>query len=245
VGLTNLGQHLSSLLAPRRCAVCAAPLAPTGVAFLCSPCAGELPRIEIACRACGRDLGAHAAPSPRCGGCRSLPKGAVDTTTALWRYRGVARTTLRRLKYEGLEDLGQPLGRALGERVARVGADLDVPLRDLVVVPIPLHPWRRWRRGYNQAALLASAVGRVLDRPILEVLVRARATRALYGVPRRRRDEVVAGAFRARRRAARLLAGRPVLLVDDIRTSGATLRAAGQALLAVGAPRVDAAVVAR
>src|SRR5262249_17858423 len=112
-----------------------------------------------------------------------------------------------------------------------------------LVAPVPLHWMRRLARGFNQAALVAAEVARVLDADFApRALSRTRRTPALFDVPRERRATSLEGAFRARPRAVH---GRVVLLVDDIFTSGATLRACARALREAGAKRVVAATVAR
>lgn len=246
---------LASALAPRRCALCKAsqPPAPREAATsraeslgarLCGPCARALEPIAAACPACGLGRGRFHAPAPRCAACRSTPKRGLETTVALLRYRGAGRRLLHAVKYAKREDLGAPLGRALGARVIATGPDQGRPAPDLVV-PIPLHWWRRWRRGFNQAALVGEGVGEVLAAPVVEALARTKATPALFGIEREAREAVVGGAFAVRAPVRGALQGANVLLVDDIRTSGATLRAAAAALLEAGAARVDAAVVAR
>jgi ComF family protein len=157
----------------------------------------------------------------------------------LVRYRGTGRRLLHRLKYGGCEALAPELGARLGRRVL---TQSTVP-PSLLVVPVPLHPWRRLRRGFNQAAAIGAALAAVLDRPQVQALRRRRRTPALYRVERRRRAAALERAFMVRRPDQ--VAGRPVLLVDDIRTTGATLRAAAAALREAGAARVEAAVVAR
>lgn len=239
---------LASLLAPRLCLACGQALTPEpSRAFedaLCPPCRGELRVIARGCRGCGRDLGPHAAPRPRCAACRRAPRGALASTTALLRYRGPARALLRRLKYHGCEELAGPLGEALARAFAAAAPEAAGDPA-LVVVPIPLHPWRRWRRGFNQAEAIARGTARALERPLAEVLRRERATRPLYGVRREARASVVEGAFALVRGARDAVAGRPVALVDDIRTSGATLRAAADVLRAAGAREVHGLAVAR
>lgn len=239
---------LFSLLAPRTCVACPAPLPPLPrptppgrewAALLCPRCRGDVRPIGAACPSCAAPRPAFADPTARCRACVAIPKRAVTSTIALLRYRGVVRRVLHRVKYAGREEPCAPLGAALAHRVREVL--VDVPA-DLLVVPVPLHLVRRCTRGFNQAERIAEGLARVLDRPLAHALARRRSTRPLYGVKRDARDAIVGGAFRATRVA---LAGRPVLLVDDIRTSGATLRAAAEALQAAGASRVIAAVVAR
>ncbi|MGE0713574.1 MAG: ComF family protein [Planctomycetota bacterium] len=237
-------QGFCSLLAPERCLACGAPHEAEGAfpSELCGGCRERLGWIEAACLGCGRPRGPGLPDSRRCGACVRRALGGVRSTTALLRYRGPGRQLLRRLKYDGLDGLGLALGRALGERLlaARPGL-LEQP--GLCVVPVPLHPWRRLRRGFNQAEVIARGVAEVTGRPLRALLRRRRATRALYGVRRGEREAVVAEAFALARGAE--VRGARVLLVDDIVTSGATLRAAARALRRGGVARLDAAVVAR
>jgi len=128
--------------------------------------------------------------------------------------------------------------------MARAGAAL---LREAdLLVPVPLHRARLFRRRYNQAALLAKAVGRIAERPCLpDALVRVRATASLGEKSAAERAAEVAGAFAVRpSRAARLLDKR-VLLVDDVVTSGATANVCAEVLLAAGVSSVDVLAAAR
>jgi predicted amidophosphoribosyltransferase len=146
---------------------------------------------------------------------------------------------VRRLKYDDLPALGPALGAELAARVQRLLPGLPP---ETLVVPVPLHPLRRVRRGYNQAHEIARGLGDALGLELGEPLRRKRYTRALYGLAHRRRAAALLGAFRVVEAAP---LGRPILLVDDVRTSGATLRAAARALHRAGAGKIRAAVIAR
>ena len=110
---------------------------------------------------------------------------------------------------------------------------------DTLVVPVPLHRWRLWSRGYNQALLIARSIA---DRAELgcppDLLVRTRATPVLRGLGRKARAQAVAGAFRVAARHKPMLKGRTVLLVDDVYTSGATAGACAKVLKRAGAAEV-------
>ena len=145
-------------------------------------------------------------------------------------YGDVARTLALRLKY------GRRLANA--ETMARQMARLLTPDTDLLI-PVPLHRWRLWSRGFNQALLLAQSIGRARGVPVERSLLRrTRRTPPLKGLGRRMRAKAVRGVFDipSHRRAA--LHGKNVVLVDDVYTSGATADACTRALLKAGVAKV-------
>ena len=157
-------------------------------------------------------------------------------------FNGPVRAALHDLKYAGERRLAEPLGAALARRWARVG------IGSQVVVPVPIHVERERHRGYDQATLLAAVTARHLGLPVALALERGRMTVAQFELGRDERATNVAGAFRLRSsdpHAARTIAGRWVLLVDDVVTTGATLAACGAALMDAGALAVSAIAIAR
>ena len=158
-------------------------------------------------------------------------------------FAGPVRAALHDLKYAGERRLAGPLGDALARRWARVGTGAEV------VVPVPVHAERERRRGYDQAALIAEVAGERLGLPVVRALERQRATIAQFELGRDERAANVDGAFRVRAghatEVARSVAGRWILLVDDVVTTGATLAACAFALERAGAPAVSAIAVAR
>ena len=192
------------------------------------------------CRICGDALPSWRIISPsleRCPRCRRR-RGAVDAARAAGHYEGALRGILHAFKYEGRRGLAAPLA----DMIRGVGNDL---LCDAdAVVPVPLHPWRRIRRGFNQADELARRLGV----PALRVLYRTRATRPQTGLSAGARRQNVRRAFalspfvpQARTR----IEGSTVVLIDDVRTTGATLEACALTLKAAGAREVRALTVAR
>jgi ComF family protein len=134
-----------------------------------------------------------------------------------------------------------PLSRPLADLLARA---LPRDQRFDAVVPVPLHWWRRWRRGFNQSELLAREISRRTGAPIAGALRRIRATSAQAGLTHGARRRNVAGAFRARG-ASQTVAGKNVLLIDDVMTTGSTGAACALALKRAGARRVTLLTVAR
>jgi competence protein ComFC len=159
-------------------------------------------------------------------------------------FGGVVRAALHQLKYAGETRLAIPLGAAIARRWARAGAGGDV------LVPVPVHADRARRRGYDQAELIARSATRALGLPCAPILERGRATIAQFDLDRAERAVNVRGAFRlvappAGLAPARPLAGRWIVLVDDVTTTGATLSECAAPLVAAGALGVSAITVAR
>ncbi len=157
-------------------------------------------------------------------------------------FGGLVRRALHELKYTGETRLAKPLGSAIARRWRRAGAGGDL------LVPVPVHADRRRRRGYDQAELIASAAALDLDLPTAALLERSRATTAQFDLDRATRATNVSGAFCLRSPPPgrpRPLAGRWVILIDDVVTTGATLSACADVLLDSGAVCVSAITVAR
>lgn len=203
----------------------------TGMGFLAPPL----------CHACGHpfDLDPGAEGAVLCGPCLAkAPPWA--RARAVLRYDDASKPLVLRFKHaDRLE--GAP---AFARWMARAGADL---LADTdVIVPVPLHRWRLLARRYNQAAVLAMALGRLSGVAVVpDALARLRRTPSQGHMDREQRRRNVSGAFAvpARRRAA--VAGRRVLLVDDVLTTGATTGECARVLLKTGAASVDVLTLAR
>jgi ComF family protein len=155
-------------------------------------------------------------------------------------YGDVARRLVHLLKYHDRPDLAELLSLAL----RRAGQEL---LEDCaLIVPVPLYRWRLWRRRFNQAAVLGASLSRLSGRPHDPlVLERVKPTRRQVGLSAIQRAENVRGAFRVPDAMRARIAALPVLLVDDVYTSGATAKAATRALLRAGAASVDVLTFAR
>ena len=174
-----------------------------------------------------------------CPRCRRQPL-SFDAARSAGDYDGALRKIVHAFKYEGRRSLAAPLAGLMAKAGADLLADADI------LVPVPLHPLRRLQRGFNQANDLA----RCFDRPVLQALWRARATVSQAGLTAAARRRNVRNAFRLsplvpRRTRSRFVEGRIVVLIDDVRTTGATLDACARLLKRAGAKEVRALTAAR
>lgn len=237
-GATALARHAADLALPPQCLACDTPVAGHGA--LCASCWAKLRLIEKPyCTRLGipfaYDLGTGALSAEAIA-----DPPPFDRCRAVAVFDDVARTLVHGLKYRDRLELAAWMAswmrRAGGELVA--GAD--------VVIPVPLHPRRLWWRRYNQSGLLARTLAAQSGKPLLTgALKRIRATAQQVGLTPDQRDRNVRGAFQVAADEKGAVAGRRVLLVDDVYTTGATVNAATRALLRAGAAGVDVLVFAR
>lgn len=200
---------------------------------LCPGCEADLPRNLPACPGCAAPA---AAAGILCAECRARPR-AFDAAFSPYRYEFPLPELIHRFKYRGRLSIGRLLGTLLGRRIAEAGA-LCVD----AIVPVPLHPVREARRGYNQAREIAVFAAGALRLPVHAGLARrVRHTEEQAALPGIARAANVAGAFVVATRAP----PPRVAIVDDVLTTGATAEALAQALRAAGCRHIEVWAVAR
>lgn len=195
------------------------------------------------CLCCGRAVRPERLFCPGC--VPALPKeplsrefplsgGGSLAVAACFPYEKGFRRTLHRLKFQEERALARPLGTLMAEAASSLGEDFDG------VTWVPMSPQKLRRRGYNQSELLAKAVAKELGLPAWDLLEQVRETDTQHSLTRAQRADNVRGAYRAKSAAL----GKRLLLVDDIVTTGATLRACAQGLYGAGAQKVCAVCAA-
>jgi ComF family protein len=223
--LHRVGKLLLDYALPPRCAGCGDVIDEVGA--FCQPCWSNIEWLgNSGCNRCGLPLAGTEIET--CGRCLAEPP-KLERIRAAVAYDDLPRSIALKLKY----------GRKVA--LARTMARYMMPLRgdwpaDAVVVPVPLHRWRLWGRGFNQSALVARELARLWGlRADVEGLRRTRRTRPLKGLNHVQRRKAVSGAFKAPSRVS----GRTVILIDDVLTSGSTAEACARALRRAGARQVE------
>lgn len=236
--LGRLKHALLDAVFPPRCLTCPEPTeAPLG---LCPSCWRDTHFIAGgACGKCGTPLVGETGPDDLCDGCLRHPppwnRGRAATV-----YGGAGKRAILALKHGDRLDTVPALGLWLANAAGPLAAEADL------IAPVPLH-WRRlMKRRYNQSAVLAQHLARRTGKPVVpDLLFRRRLTAPQERMDHAARRANQAGAIGVSPRRHALLAGKGVLLVDDVLTSGATLGACAEACRAAGAARVDVLVLAR
>ena len=222
----RLGSLCLDLLFPRRCPVCHAPALP-GLG-ICPECRGRLPRIRTArCQVCGKPVqdGERICPD-----CRKNPH-VFTRGKGVFLYDETMRSAMSYFKYKGRREYGEVLAEEVFQEAE--SSLLDWGVR--AVLPVPIHKKRLRERGYNQAEVLSAKIAELSGLMHLpKVLLRTKKTPPLKELTPEKRREALAAAMELGEPAPKV----PVLLVDDIYTTGATLDAAAAVLLTGGTPAV-------
>ncbi|RJQ37525.1 ComF family protein [Candidatus Parcubacteria bacterium] len=224
-------EWLLDLLFPRACLQCRAE-----GALLCRSCRAGITPIGPACPACGsRRLDARLCPS-------CYKQWRIQRFIAPFAYRDpLARTLIHSFKYDRVQDLAPLLADEVMRWLARYHISLP---KDAVFVPIPLHPNRERERGFNQAELFGRALSRASGIPLRPLLRRTRGTPPQSSLESHAaRQANVADAFGIG--DPRVSVPQKIILLDDVATSGATLREAARTLRAHGARTIWAVVIAK
>jgi ComF family protein len=231
-----VGRMVVNAILPPRCLACGATVESSGA--LCAACFSGFTFIAApVCRVCGIPLELAHDDDLICGGClRERPD--FNRARAVFVYDATSRGLLLAFKHGDRTDAGVHLARWMRRAGHALIETCDV------IVPVPLHRWRLLWRSYNQAALLANAVGKLAGKSTVpDALIRTRATPSQGHLSRNDRRRNVKDAFKVNR--VRAIEGKKVLLIDDVLTTGATVEACTRALLAAGAQAVDVLVLGR
>lgn len=228
----KLGRSALDFLFPLRCPGCNKK----GTWF-CEDCLAKLQPVEsFTCAVCGGEA-IKGITHPRCQG-----KYTLDRLISIYEYEGPIRQAILWLKYKDVTGLAKILAGLMIEEVQELGLEFGP---ETVIIPVPLHWWRAWKRGFNQAELLAKHFGRELGLEVRsDLLWRVRNTESQTKLRWDERRENVAGAFVVPKLRKEEVKGRDFLLLDDVCTTGATLNACANALKRAGARYVWALTLA-
>jgi ComF family protein len=228
-------------LFPTPCLLCGCTLTRQDRNYLCHQCLGSLPLIDsYRCECCCLPL---LTPAPLCGECLDKPP-AFGRAAIPFIYIYPLDFLILEFKYRHHLASGRCLSELLLGHIQQELAG-GVIARPDMLVPIPLHWWRQWRRGFNQAEILANYLGKALDIPWLNTCQRKHQPHSQKGLGRRERQANLRNIFRLKPGMQASIRGKHLALVDDVITTGATARTLSEILIRAGARRVDIWALAR
>ena len=241
----NLAQSLFAALFPSDCRLCGTPLLNISRLPVCESCLRAIhPLSGETCEICGERLSglSRVGDDQTCNACQET-RPHFAKAVAYGSYEHELRGLVHLLKYEGIVPAAGVLGNMLEHAIEKLGLGQE----HVLVVPVPLHTSKRREREFNQSELIVRAALKKLRNPRLELasqtLARVRPTVSQIGLTRPQRRENMRGAFQVVH--PKKVAGRSILLVDDVLTTGTTASECARVLLKAGAKRVSVATVAR
>ncbi|MEK7571524.1 MAG: ComF family protein [Patescibacteria group bacterium] len=219
---------LFDILFPKRCVSCSA----YGF-YICSNCFAKITLLETSvCVSCQKNT-IGGMTHPHC-----YTPQMIDGVLSSVVYRGVVKKLVYRFKYKPyLSDLEQTIVSLFYEGLIQQEAFFRLLQHEVLLVPIPLHISRFRMRGYNQSQILARGIGKRLHVPVADILTRVRNTQTQIGQTKAERDENMKGAF-GLKKGIQIPSNVSILLVDDVCTSGATLKEAAKVLKRTGVKTV-------
>ncbi len=215
---------------PPRCPVCGVTVEANH--RFCLGCWQRLDFLsEPWCAACGRPFAFEQAKNAKCASCLTKPPDH-DGVRAVVAYDNDSASLAMGLKYRarlGFADM-------IANHMSRF---IDEDLMDSIIVPVPLHRWRLWSRGFNQSALIGRSLGKKHDISMrTDLLIRNKATPPLRSMSSRQRQRIVSNAFQVPDSGQKLVSGKSIILVDDVYTSGSTTNTCAKSLKQAGARQV-------
>ena len=234
----QVARHLIDAVLPPRCLKCG--ILVTAPGSLCASCWSGLGFLSNPCCACcGYPFDVEATAGALCAHCLA-DHPPFRRSRAAFAYDDGSRDMILAFKHADRMELAKPFARWMAQAGRELLADAEL------IVPVPLHWQRLLSRRYNQAALLARALGGLGGKPVVpDLLQRRRATAKQGHLSRLGRARNVKGAFMLRPAARSLVAGKRVLLVDDVITTGATIEGCCQVLIKAGAAQIDVLALAQ
>jgi ComF family protein len=226
------------ILLPPLCLSCDAPV--TGHGTLCSGCWKGVSFIAAPyCSGCGAPFDTPVGVGQICAACLTNPP-VFSTARAAMLYDDASKRLILGFKHGDRTHLTETLAGWMQRASQDYWENADI------LIPVPLHRWRLFKRRYNQAALLAQEIGKTTGKPVsVDGLLRLKPTPTQGHRNRKERQANVKGAFAINPRAAEHIKGKAIVLIDDVLTTGATLNECSRVLLEGGAKTVQVLTLAR
>ncbi|MBR4632591.1 MAG: ComF family protein [Elusimicrobia bacterium] len=205
-----------SIIFPRTCSLCGTTLNFSSKQNICNKCLEKIPKLEgLICHKCSLPLPDGGAT---CSDCKSNKDIYFEVLKSPYTYSTQMKKLIKNLKYSRKTFLAKDLSLPLAEFIKKENIDKEVD----VVVPVPMHWFKKWKRGYNQAEILATGVAQIINKPMYNALVRTKYTKPQFNLKKQERHENLESMFDINKKYVDIIKGKKILLIDDIATTCST-----------------------
>ena len=205
-----------SLIFPRTCSLCGKTLPFSSEKSICNNCLEKIPKLEgLICHKCSLPLPDGGAT---CSDCKSNKDIYFEILKSPYTYSTQMKKLIKKLKYSRKTFLSKDLSSLLADFIIKENIDKNID----VVVPVPMHWLKKWKRGYNQAELLAKDVSQIINKPMYNALVRTKYTKPQFNLKKGQRKENLENMFAINKKYMDMIRGKKILLIDDIATTCST-----------------------
>lgn len=209
-------KFIISILFPRTCSLCGKTMSFSSEQNLCDQCLENVPKVEgLICHKCSLPLPDGGAT---CSDCKSNKDIYFEVLKAPYLYSFQMQKLIKKLKYSKRTFLAKDLSVKLAEFIVKENIDKNTD----VVVPVPMHWFKKWKRGYNQAELLAKNVAELINKPVCNALIRTKYTKPQFNLRKNQRKENLEDMFKINQKYVDVIKGKRILLIDDIATTCST-----------------------
>lgn len=205
-----------SIFFPRTCSLCGKTMPFSSQQNICNECLGKIPKLEgLICHKCSLPLPDGGAT---CSDCKNNKNIYFEVLKSPYLYSTQMQKLIKKLKYSRKTFLAKDLSLKLAEFIVKENIDKNID----VVVPVPMHWFKKWKRGYNQAELLAQNVANIINKPMYDALIRTKYTKPQFNLKKQERQENLANIFVLNKKYVDVVMGKRILLIDDIATTCST-----------------------
>ncbi len=214
--MKNIFNFIISMIFPRTCSLCGKTLHFTSKENICYACLEKIPKLEgLICHKCSLQLPDGGAT---CSDCKNNKDIYFEVLKSPYTYSPQMKKLIKKLKYSKKTFLSKDLSLRLAEFILKENIDKNID----VVVPVPMHWFKKWKRGYNQAELLATDVAQIINKPIYNALIRTKYTKPQFNLKKQERHENLENMFVLNKKYVDIIKGKRILLIDDIATTCST-----------------------
>ena len=205
-----------SLIFPRTCSLCKKTMPFSSEQNICDDCLEKLPKLEgLICHKCSLPLPDGGAT---CSDCKSNKDIYFEVLKSPYTYSPQMKKLIKNLKYSRKTFLAKELSVQLSKFILKENIDKNID----IVVPVPMHWFKKWKRGFNQAELLAENVAKLINKPMYNALIRTKYTKPQFTLKKQERHENLANMFVLNKKYVDVVRNKRILLIDDIATTCST-----------------------